>query len=173
MINEDTAAAPSALQLERSYEARPEELWALWTTKEGFESWWGPEGFRVEVQALEPRVGGALVYDMIAAGAEQIAFMEKLGQPVSHNTRGTFVEITPHRRLKIEHMIDFLPGVEPYPNSVVMELFEEGAKVRMVITIERYHDESFTEMATAGWESQLTKLPAALRVLADQRGAGL
>ena len=35
--------------LERTYEATAQELWELWTTKEGFESWWGPEGFRVEV----------------------------------------------------------------------------------------------------------------------------
>lgn len=27
---------------ERTYRARREELWELWTTKEGFESWWGP-----------------------------------------------------------------------------------------------------------------------------------
>jgi uncharacterized protein YndB with AHSA1/START domain len=35
--------------LERTYPARVEELWELWTTKTGFESWWGPQGFRVEV----------------------------------------------------------------------------------------------------------------------------
>src|SRR5262249_13269844 len=31
---------------ERTYRARVDELWELWTPKEGFESWWGPEGFR-------------------------------------------------------------------------------------------------------------------------------
>ena len=35
--------------IERTYRAQAEELWDLWTTKTGFESWWGPEGFRVEV----------------------------------------------------------------------------------------------------------------------------
>jgi uncharacterized protein YndB with AHSA1/START domain len=34
--------AKQKLIVERTYRARPEELWALWTTKEGFESWWGP-----------------------------------------------------------------------------------------------------------------------------------
>ena len=29
--------------IERNYRAGVEELWELWTTKEGFESWWGPE----------------------------------------------------------------------------------------------------------------------------------
>ena len=38
--------------IERTYRAQAKELWALWTTKRGFESWWGPEGFRVEVHNL-------------------------------------------------------------------------------------------------------------------------
>jgi uncharacterized protein YndB with AHSA1/START domain len=28
--------------IERTYRATVQELWELWTTKEGFESWWGP-----------------------------------------------------------------------------------------------------------------------------------
>ena len=39
--------------IERTYRARVEELWELWTTKEGFESWWCPEGSRVEAHAIE------------------------------------------------------------------------------------------------------------------------
>jgi hypothetical protein len=31
------------------------ELWKLWTTKDGFESWWGPEGFRADVHTIEAR----------------------------------------------------------------------------------------------------------------------
>jgi hypothetical protein len=31
--------------LERTYRVPIEDLWELWTTKAGFESWWGPEGF--------------------------------------------------------------------------------------------------------------------------------
>ena len=45
----DTTSAKSTgpkTVIERLYRARVEELWELWTTKEGFESWWGPEGFR-------------------------------------------------------------------------------------------------------------------------------
>ena len=32
--------------IERTYRAEVNELWDLWTTKDGFESWWGPQGFR-------------------------------------------------------------------------------------------------------------------------------
>jgi uncharacterized protein YndB with AHSA1/START domain len=143
---------------ERTYRARAEELWELWTTKEGFESWWGPEGFRVKVHTLEARVGGTLQYDMIADAPEQIEAMKKMGQPTSHKTRGRFVEIRPHERLAITHVIDFLPGVKPYESTAVVEFFPSGESVRMVIMLDPMHDEEWTKMATMGWTSQLTKL---------------
>lgn len=146
---------------ERTYEADLDDVWWLWSTKEGFESWWGPEGFRVEVRALDLRVGGALVYDMIADGAEQVAFMKRAGMPVSNETRGTFVEVEAPRRLKLKHVIDFVPGAAAYDNHMLVELFAEGAKVRMVITVDAHPDRAWTERATAGMTSQLTKLPAA------------
>jgi uncharacterized protein YndB with AHSA1/START domain len=63
MSETSTSAATGAPQakviIERTYRVRIEDLWELWTTKAGFESWWGPEGFRVEVHALEARGGGA------------------------------------------------------------------------------------------------------------------
>src|SRR5436305_8401291 len=35
-------------RLERTYAATPEEIWELWTTAAGIESWWAPDGFVVE-----------------------------------------------------------------------------------------------------------------------------
>ena len=73
-----TGPSQSSVVVERTYRARLQELWDLWTTKEGFESWWGPEGFRVEVRTLEARTGGALHYAMIADAPEAIAAMKRL-----------------------------------------------------------------------------------------------
>jgi uncharacterized protein YndB with AHSA1/START domain len=153
-----TDATRPKVVLESTYRARIEELWELWTTKDGFESWWGPEGFRVEVRAIEARVGGALHYDMIADAPEHIAAMKRMGQPTSHETRGRFAEMRPHERLALAQMIDFLPGVKPYENTMVVEFFPSGESVRMVVTVEAMHDEVFTKMMTEGFTSQLTKL---------------
>jgi len=151
-----------ALTFERSYEARVEDLWELWTTPEGFESWWGPEGFRVEVRALDLRVGGELVYDMIASDPEQVAALERQGMAASHATRGVFVEVAPPTRLRIRHRIDFLPEGEPYDHDMLLELFAEGARVRMVVTVDPHRDEVWTRAASEGFLSQLQRLPAAL-----------
>lgn len=156
--NAPAAAGTNRIIIERTYRAQVEELWALWTTKDGFEAWWGPDGFRVEVRALDPRVGGTLHYDMIADAPAQIAAMKQMGQPTSHETRGTFTAISVHQRLAITHVIDFLPGVEPYESTVDVEFVASGDTVRMVITLDPMHSEEFTKMAVMGWTSQLTKL---------------
>jgi uncharacterized protein YndB with AHSA1/START domain len=99
--------------IDRTYTAKVEELWELWTTKHGFESWWGPDGFRVKVHALEAHEGGTLHYDMFADAPEMIAAMKQMGRPTSHEARARFTEIKPHDRLAITSVIDFLPGLKP------------------------------------------------------------
>ena len=45
------------ITLERTYPASPEEIWRLWTTKDGIEAWWPPEGFTADVHELDLRLG--------------------------------------------------------------------------------------------------------------------
>ena len=164
-MSERTIAASSTgrpVVVERTYRARVQDLWDLWTTKEGFESWWGPEGFRVEVHAFEARVGGRLDYDMIADAPKQIEAMKQMGQPISHATHGRFAEIWLHERLTLVHVIDFLPGVPPYESTIVVEFFSSGENVRMVTTLHPMHDQEVTRMSTNGFTSQLRKLDRAI-----------
>jgi uncharacterized protein YndB with AHSA1/START domain len=168
MTNETPRATKPVVRVERKYEGVVEDLWYLWTTKEGFESWWGPEGFRVEVSKLDLRVGGELVYDMIAVDPQQIEFLRKFNMPASHGTRGTFAEIVPLQRLAIAHMIDFVPDLRPYENTILAEFFPEGTSVRMVISVEEHPAPEWTQRSIQGLESQLTKVPAAL---AARRGS--
>src|SRR5262249_20784442 len=124
----------------------------------GFESWWGPDGFRVDVRTLEARVGGALCYDMIADTPEMIAAMRRMGREPSHATHARFVELTPYKRLSITHVIDFLPGVTRYECTIVAEFVPSGGSVRMVLTLEPLHSDDSTKMSMRGWTSQLAKL---------------
>ena len=153
--------------IERVYRAQAQELWQLWTSKRGFESWWGPEGFRVDVRTLEAREGGALHYDMIAATPEMIEAMARMGRPSSHATRGRYTEFKPYRRLAITHLIDFLPGVKAYESALLVQFFPSGDSVRMVITLEPMHDEEFTKMSTLGFTSQLAKLEKRFKLAAE------
>jgi uncharacterized protein YndB with AHSA1/START domain len=144
--------------IERTYRATPRELWELWTTKEGFESWWGPVGFRVKVHLIEARQGGKLQYDMIAATPELIAEMEETQGAASHKTTGWFAEYRPYERLLLKHMMDFLPGVEPYESVIEVDFVPQGEFVRMVTTLHALHSDEFSDMQVEGYTSQLSKL---------------
>ena len=95
---------------------------------------------------------------MIADAPEQIEAMKRMGQPTSHETRGRFAELRPHKQLAITHMIDFLRGVTPYESTMTVDFFPSGDSVRMVVTLDGMHDEHWTKMQTMGLTSQLTKL---------------
>lgn len=158
MNDKTKSAGKQSTVVERTYRTRPEELWELWTTKEGFESWWGPEGFRADVHKLEARVGGALHYDMVADTPEMIEAMKQMGRPPSHESRGAFAEFKPYERLVLTHVIDFPPGVKPYVNTIVVDFIPSGEFVRMVVELHPMHDEETSKMQAMGFTSQLTKL---------------
>jgi len=153
-----SASPQAAVVISRDYRAQIDDVWALWTTKQGFESWWGPQGFRVEVQVLEAREGGELVYDMIADTPETIAAMNDIGQPVSHGTRGIYAEFRPQERLALVHVIDFIVGSEPYDSRIEVEFRPNGDHVRMVVTLHPHLDPHWTRMSVEGFTSQLSKL---------------
>ena len=151
---------PAAAVVERVYRATLAEVWDLWTTKEGFESWWAPQGFRAEVHELDARVGGTLRYDMIAATPEMVAEMMKMGGTASHAVRSRFSELVPRERLVLTSVIDFLPGVAPYESEIAVDLAQQGGSVRMVVTLGAMHSEEMSRMQLEGFTSQLTKLDA-------------
>ena len=153
----------SKIKIERTYRASLGDVWALWTTKEGLESWWGPEGFTTEVRRLELRPGGLWEYAMTATAPQQIEFMRRAGMPLSTVSRATYTDVLPPRRLAYENLIDFVPGVAAYAAAVLVEFRTSADGVRMTITFDAMHDEGWTELARRGWESQLDKLKVVLR----------
>ena len=96
--------------LERTFDGSIEDVWDLWTTREGIEAWWGPDGFEVKVRTLELRPGGRLVYGMTAIAAPQIEFMKRAGMPLTTENTLTYTEITPRSRLVYDNTVDFIPG---------------------------------------------------------------
>jgi uncharacterized protein YndB with AHSA1/START domain len=148
--------------LERTYSASIEEVWELWTTREGIESWWGPEGFSVAVRALDLRPAGELLYTMRAEAPEQREFMTKAGMPLSTDHKLTFTEVDPPRRLAYRDFVDFIPGVEPYETNTVIEFQPATGGMRLVVTSDRMHDDRWTELARLGRESELDRLAKSL-----------
>ncbi len=151
------------VSIERTFNAAVEDVWELWTTKEGIESWWGPDGFTVKVRRLDFRLGGELLYAMTAIAPEQIEFLKKAGMPQTTESLVTYTEVEPLRRLGFRQMADFIPGVKPYDveTTVVLETSPQG--VRMILTLDAMHDDHWTQLAVMGWESELDKLAKLLK----------
>ena len=146
------------LTVERTFKASIDDVWELWTTREGMEAWMGPDGFSVIVTELDLRPGGWLTYEMTAVGPEQVEYMTKAGLPLLTRVREKFVEVDAPRRLVTIDIADFIPGVEPYEVETVVEMSEVEGGTRVVITFDAMHDAVWTENAKRGRESELRKL---------------
>ncbi len=150
------------LTLERTFHASPEEVWELWTTKEGIEAWLGPDGFRVAVSELDIRPGGRFVYAMIAVAPDQVEFMTKSGMPLVSESRGRYTEVDPPRRLVYRDVVGFIPGVEPYEVETVVELTEIEGGTHMRLAFDAMHDAHWTEMGRLGRENALSNMEQVL-----------
>lgn len=150
------------VSIERTFNATVEDVWELWTTKEGIESWWGPDGFSVKVRRLDVRLGGELFYAMTADAHDQIDFLKKAGMPLTTESLVTYTDVVPLQRLGFTQLADFIPGVKPYEVATTVELATIPRGVRLVLTLDAMHDEQWTRMAVMGWESELGKLARVL-----------
>jgi uncharacterized protein YndB with AHSA1/START domain len=148
--------------LTRRYRGHIDDVWALWTTKEGIEAWWGPDGFAVDVVALDVRVGGGLVYEMFPTAPEMVAFMKDHGMPERTKTSLRFTDVRVGARLAWQNVVDFVPGTDPYETGTVVEFAVDGADVVVTVILEAMHDAVWSERQRAGWESELGRLAAAL-----------
>ena len=150
---------PQKIEIERTYPAAPEQIWELWTTAAGIESWWAPEGFKVDVDKLDLCPGGTLTYTMTAVGAEQVAFMEGAGLPLSTTSSKTFTVVEPARRLAYTTIADFVPGVEAYEFLTEVELrpTEDGG-THVTMTADAMHDEEWTGRLAAGRANEMDNL---------------
>ena len=152
----------SGWTIERTFKAPPDKVWAMWTTKEGIESWWGPVGFTTEVHALDPRPGGVFEYTMTAVGAPQVAALKQMGLPRSTDARNAYTEVVPPRRLAYRTTVDFVPGVPPYEIETMIELRAVRGGTRMTFRSSKMHDAQFQRLSRQGQEEQLGKLAKAL-----------
>jgi uncharacterized protein YndB with AHSA1/START domain len=144
--------------IERIVAASPERVWELWTTGEGISRWWAPDGFRTDVETLDLRVDGELVYTMTAVAPEQVAFMEQYGMPLTTRSRKRFTEIDRPSRLAYASLIDFVPDHEPYEHLTIVDLEGVGDGTRIVMQVEPLHDEVWTQRLLDGRANELSNL---------------
>ncbi len=154
------------ITMERTFTATLDEVWELWTTKDGIESWWGPEGFETKVSRLELRVGGALHYAFTAVGPQQVEFMKQANQPLTQHMKARYTLVQPKTAAAWNNLVEFIPGITPYEVESRFDLEPRGKQVHMKLRFDAMHDEQFTQFAEMGWKEELGKLEKRLAQLA-------
>ena len=146
------------ITMERTFVATLDEVWELWTTKDGIESWWGPIGFETKVAKLELRVGGALEYSFTAVGPDQVRFMKDAQQPLTQHMKARYTVVQPKTAAAWQNLVEFIPGITPYEVESRFDLEPRGKQVHMKLRFDAMHDEQFTQFAEMGWKEELGKL---------------
>ncbi|HVP25064.1 MAG TPA: SRPBCC domain-containing protein [Methanomicrobiales archaeon] len=171
MVNQPGAAPAKSpkkkITLERTFRATAKQVWELWTTRKGLESWWGPEGFVTKVNRLEVRPGGKFDYEMTATGPEQVEAMQKANLPLTSRAKGTYTEIKGPHRLIYKTLADFIPGVTPYEVTTLVEIQIVPGGVRLTVIEDVMHNEEWTRMSEMGMGSSLDRLA---RIVEGKRG---
>ena len=150
------------IQIERTFDAPIDLIWAMWTEAEHFASWYGPMGAKIPTAEMDVRVGGR----------RHIAMeMETPNGPMQMFFIGEYSEVDPKTRLVYtESMADAdgnaltveqmgMPAGAPVMTSIVVELEDLGPRTKMTMTHIGVPADS---PGAQGWTMALYKLEARL-----------
>jgi uncharacterized protein YndB with AHSA1/START domain len=150
---QETAAAqqPAPLKISRIFHASPEIVFEAWSSAERVMRWFSPKMFTVPHAKVEMHVGGAFEICMRAPDGTQ------------HWTRGTFVEVTPPRRLVIDMHATDSTGKALFRAYTEVDFTEAlgGTRMDVVQTYTFIEPEIAAPMvggAPEGWNMTLDKL---------------
>lgn len=135
------------LRLERTFDAPPERVYAMFSDAAQMNRWWAPKDFVSLGCELDPRVGGRWRAAMRGPdGAE-------------HVSSGVVCEIDSPRRLAFTHAWDSEPGAE---TLVTFGFTAQGGKTRMVFEQSGFADVAARDSHGEGWSEAFDNLDAAL-----------
>lgn len=156
------------VQIERTFDAPIDLIWAMWTEAEHFANWYGPMG------ATIPRVD----MEVVVGGHRHVAMeMETPDGPMQMFFIGEYREVEPKTRLVYtESMADAdgkamtaeqmgMPAGAPVETSVVVELTDLGDRTSMILT----HVGVPTDSPEAqGWSMAIGKLEARIAAISGR-----
>jgi len=149
-MNEQTMTEQTIV-IEREFDAPRELVWRVWTDPDEVAKWWGPEHFTTPREKIEfdLRPGGVCRLTMVGPDGEQ------------YPSDGHFGIVEAPARLSFGEEITDNPMIESGETTIEF-LALDSDRTRVRITSRMVCAEAMTEMARAGWSSQLDKLAALL-----------
>ena len=136
-----------AVVIERTFTAPIEKVWEMWSTSEGFASWYGPQGATIPTATMDVTVGGKRHICMAMEGPQGAMEMWFAGE---------YLEIDePNKLVYTEAMSDADGGLNSPATTVTVELTATDDGTHMVMTHEGIPADSPGAM---GWQMAIDKL---------------
>lgn len=135
----------NTVRLHRVLRAPPERVYRAFLDPAAMVKWLPPHGFTGEVQHMDAKVGGSYRMSFTNFGTGQ-----------SHAFGGTYVELTPHERMRYTDKFDDpnLPG----EMNVTITLREVGCGTELSIVQEGLPEMIPVELCYLGWQESLASL---------------
>ena len=147
---EATVPQPPPFRVSRVFHARRETVFKAWSSADHVKRWFSPETFTVPAAKVEMHVGGLFEVCMRSPTGEE------------HWVRGTFVEVTPQRRLVIDMRCTDKSGKPLFGAHTEVDFADAPCGTRMdVVQTYTLIDPSMAWMvagAPDGWRTTLDKL---------------
>jgi uncharacterized protein YndB with AHSA1/START domain len=143
---------PPPLRVSRTFRAPRETVFQAWSTADHVRAWFSPRTYSVSEARVEMRAGGVFEVCMLSPSGQK------------HWTRGTFVEVTPHRRLVIDMHATDLEGRNLFRAYTEVTFADAPAGGTTMDVVQTY---TFIDPAMAapmvagapeGWRTTLDKL---------------
>lgn len=137
--------AKNTVRLHRVLRAPAERVYRAFLEPQAMERWLPPHGFTGEVHEIDARVGGGY----------RMSFTN-FGTGKSHSFGGTYVDLTPHSRIRYTDRFDDpnLPG----EMNVEVSLREVACGTELNIVQEGIPEAIPTEFCYLGWQESLSML---------------
>jgi uncharacterized protein YndB with AHSA1/START domain len=141
----DQPAEPDTVQVVRTIDAPPAEVFRAWTDPEQIRRWWGPGEFTCPEAEVDLRPGGSyrLVMQPVAGDPFVVA--------------GTYHEVEPPVRLVYTWRWETGPAADGSESLVRVEFREHGGRTELVLTHTDFPASHGAAPYRMGWEGGLDK----------------
>ena len=147
------------VRIERIFDAPIDLVWELWATAEGFQKWYGPDGFTIPTAEMDVQVGGRRLFAMESPDGSMKMWFTGEYREVTPTSRLVYTESMADENGNVISPADMgMPG-HPEVTEVTVELTDVDGKTRMVMTHAGIPADS---PGAGGWGQAFDKLAAVL-----------
>ena len=145
-----------AVVIERTFGAKVDLIWQMWTEPEHFQKWYGPKGFTIPVAEIDLRAGGKRLVCMSSPDGSMKMWTTGEHKEVSPTARLVYTESMSDENGNVISASEMgMPEGYPTTTEVTILLEDLGGSTKMVMTHAGVPADS---PGASGWNQAFDKL---------------